>query len=345
MLTAINLSEVQQQVYEALLDGAATSAELHAETNVPSGQIHYTLGTLEQLSLVGRLPTEAGEPDRFVAVAPDIALEALLVDQEEEIRRTRTHIQLLAARYNASAKERNPVDLVEIVTGHEAVLRRGEQLQRSARNEIRAIDRPPYANRVPSSHPGTGVMPIQVETMQRGIDYRVLYDAEGLANYHTLSDDLEECIKLGEQARVMANTPVKMVIADDRLGIIPLRAAPQEFTSIIVVHPSGLLSALSEFFETLWSQALPLSDHLGKRSPESDSPTADESRLIALLMTGMPDQAIARQLGVSYRTYQRRLQQLMKRLGAATRFHLGVHAAQRGWVSPGELSQDTSNVN
>lgn len=334
MLTAINLSEVQQQLYEALLDGAATATELSSATGFPSGQVQYTLGSLEKLSLVGRLPTETTQADRFVAVAPDIALEALLAGQEEEIRRTRSHIQMLAARFHASAKERDPVDLVEVVTGHEAVLRRGEQLQRSARNEIRAIDRPPYANKSPQqAHPETAVMPIQIETMQRGIDYRVLYDADGLAEFHTMANDIEECIKLGEQARVMANTPIKMVIADDRLGIIPLRAAPVEFTSIIVVHSSGLLTALCEFFETLWAQALPLSDHLNSPSSSSDAPTPDESRMLALLMTGMPDQAIARQLDISYRTFQRRLHRLMARLGARTRFHLGIHATQRGWIS------------
>jgi DNA-binding CsgD family transcriptional regulator len=335
MLTAINLNEVQQQIYETLLDGAATVLELHHATDVAIGQIRYTLSTLEQLSLVGRLPTESGEADRFMAVAPEIALEALLVDREEEIRRTRSHIQLLAARFHASAKGRDPVDLVEVVTGHEAVLRRGEQLQRSARNEIRAIDKPPYANQSPEHFdPDTGVMPIQIQTMRRGVGYRVLYDAEGLARFHSIREDIEECGKLGEQARVMANCPVKMLIADDRLGIIPLRAAPVEFTSIVVVHHSGLLSALCEFFETLWAKAMPLSDHLSEDASRPDAPSVEEARLIALLMTGMPDQAIARQLGVSYRTFQRRLHDLMLRLGATTRFHLGVHATQRGWVNP-----------
>lgn len=336
MLTAINLTEVQQQIYEALLDGSATPDDLHTATGIPTGQIHYTLGTLEQLSLIGRFPAPTGEPERFVAVAPDIALEALLVDQEEEIRRTRSHIQLLAARFHAAVKGRDPVDLVEIVTGHDAVLRRGEQLQRSARTEIRAIDKPPYANSSPRQDPHTGVMPIQVQTMQRGIDYRVLYDADGLATFHSLSGDVEECVRMGEQARVMANTPVKMLIADDRMAIIPLRAAPTEFTSIIVVHPSGLLSALCEFFETLWRRGLPLSDHLTRQHADPDAPTPDESRLVALLMTGMPDQAVARQLGVSYRTFQRRLRQLMTRLGARTRFHLGVYATQRGWIPSGD---------
>ncbi|MFF4189615.1 IS5 family transposase [Nonomuraea sp. NPDC001831] len=54
----------------------------------------------------------------------------------------------------------------------------------------------------------------------------------------------------------------------------------------------------------------------------------DDKRLIALLLTGLTDEAIARQLGIGYRTAQRRIDELMARLGAHTRFQAGVQAAR-----------------
>jgi len=62
--------------------------------------------------------------------------------------------------------------------------------------------------------------------------------------------------------------------------------------------------------------------------------TPDESTraLLALLAAGLTDEAIARSLGISLRTVQRRIHDLMETLGATTRFQAGMAARERGWV-------------
>ncbi|WP_230988631.1 helix-turn-helix transcriptional regulator [Streptomyces cacaoi] len=339
MLDALDLDPVQQQIYEALVDGAVTVPDLRSALGLGTARVRAALESLERLNLVGRFdadrPQGRGGEERYLPVAPEVAFESLLVAREEELQRTRRHIQLLATRFRANSEGRDPLDLVEIVTGRAAVIRQVDQLQRSARGEIRGIDRPPYANSDPDRlDPKTGMMPVQAQMLGRGIAYRVIYDTEGLATFdHRLNTDIEACAELGEEARVMADTPTKMLIADDRLALIPLRAAPNELVSSVVVHPSGLLEVLCEFFEVLWGRALPISEYLaGRRPGASGGPDAEEARLLALLTTGMTDQVMARQLGVSYRTFQRRLHGLMERLGATTRFQLGMRAASLGWV-------------
>ncbi len=55
-----------------------------------------------------------------------------------------------------------------------------------------------------------------------------------------------------------------------------------------------------------------------------------ETRLLtSLLLSGLSDQAIARELGVSPRTAQRKLAAMLQDLGAHTRFQAGVQAAMR----------------
>lgn len=335
MLEALGLEPVQQQTYEALVDGAVTVAELRTALGLSAAQVRETLTALESLSLVGRYPGDRRGEERFLPVEPEVAFESLLLAREESIHRTRRHIQLLATRFRTNAAGRDPVDLVEIVTGRAAVIQQVDQLQHSARHQIRGIDRPPYANSDPDRlDPKTGMMPVQAKTMRRGIGYRVIYDTNGLATFHRIDTDIEACAELGEEARVMADTPTKLLVADDRVALIPLRSAPHEMASSVVVHPSGLLDALCEFFEVLWARALPLSAYLaGRPHGASDAPSPDEARLLALLTTGLTDQVMARQLGVSYRTFQRRLSGLMDRLGAGTRFQLGMRAASLGWVS------------
>jgi DNA-binding NarL/FixJ family response regulator len=54
--------------------------------------------------------------------------------------------------------------------------------------------------------------------------------------------------------------------------------------------------------------------------------------ILALLVAGAKDEAIARQLGIGVRTLHRRMQRLMTALDADTRFQAGIQATRRGWV-------------
>lgn len=333
MLEALDLDPVQQRAYEALVDGAVTLPELRTELGPAAGRVRDVLSSLERLRLLERVASPRGEPDRYLPVAPDVAFENLLAAREEELQRARRHVQLLATRYRASTDARDPMDLVEVVIGRAAVIQAVDQLQRTARREVRGIDRPPYANTGPDrTDPRTGMMPLQEETMRRGVGYRVIYDTEGLHDssglgaFHSLDTDISACAELGEDARVMSGTPTKMMLADDRVGVIPLRTTPYEVASGVVVHPSGLLEALGSLFEVLWTQAQPLHGARGGPGP-------DDARLLALLTTGLTDPVMARQLGISHRTFQRRLRALMTRAGATTRFQLGARAVARGWIS------------
>ncbi|BFU45205.1 TrmB family transcriptional regulator [Krasilnikovia sp. MM14-A1004] len=322
MFSVAGLGPDDEAVYAALMDGPATVPELSRSTRLAEERVRVALDHLEEAGLVGR---GAGHPERHTAAAPDVALEALLLRQEEQVQRARLHAHQMAARHRRAHAGDDPASLVEVVTGRLAVLERFEQVQRAARHEIRAIDKPPYA--VPSGNRN----PVELAMLARGVRYRVIYDPRGLVEFHDLRTDLEQSSARGEVARVLAGTPTKLILADDRVGLIPLQAAPSSIESIVVVHPSALLEALGALFESLWDRALPLG-----AAPEitATGPTPDERRLLTLLTTGLPDEAIARQLGLSYRTFQRRLRRLLVRLDAETRFQAGVRAAHLGWIPP-----------
>src|SRR5205814_9497108 len=84
VLATVGLDETDQAVYESLMDGPATVAELEQANHVAGAQLRAVLDRLEKSGLVGRL---AGEPVRYAAAAPEVALEALLLRQRSEERR------------------------------------------------------------------------------------------------------------------------------------------------------------------------------------------------------------------------------------------------------------------
>ncbi|GAA4225875.1 DNA-binding NarL/FixJ family response regulator [Streptosporangium album] len=97
-------------------------------------------------------------------------------------------------------------------------------------------------------------------------------------------------------------------------------------------QPSALLDALVGLFEVLWQSAVPLhvtATPAGETlEPERRFQPAD-IEVLALLAAGLKDDAVARQLGISPRTVQRRVQVLCERLGARSRFHAGLLASEQ----------------
>lgn len=319
MLFALDLPPEALRVYEALVERSpATPEELQAT--------HEVLETLENKGLISRVP---GKTARYGAIAPEIALEVLLLQREEEIKHARRYVEQLSTRFQHAAAGRDPAELVEIITGVPAIRQRWEQLQRSTKHEVRGIDKPPYT--VSSKTPETTEP--ESDQLRKGVKYRIIYDTAGMDVWDDWLADIERSTSEGEHARIMTNAPTKLVIFDDRFAFIPLQAAPAKIASMILVHRSGLLEALCALFENLWRQALPFAAAVEQNQLSTpDRPTAAESRLLALLVTGAQDEVIAKQLGLSYRTFQRRLRELLDRLGVETRFQAGVRAAQLGWL-------------
>lgn len=72
------------------------------------------------------------------------------------------------------------------------------------------------------------------------------------------------------------------------------------------------------------------------------APTDEERAVASLLVTGMTDEMAARRLGLSRRTFRRRLKALMDKLGARSRFQAGFMLAETGWASEQPQERETS---
>ena len=318
MLSAVGLSDEQQAVYLALLDGGpATIAEVRDRVGA-GARVSTALTTLEAKGLVARLP---GRPTRYQPARPDVAMEALVRAQEQNLQQIRVLAEGLMERYRAGQGAVDPTEIVEVVTTREATVQRWAQLQRSARYEVCAFDRPPYVG-------GLGANDIETELLGAGIGYRCVYDRAGLEMPERLTA-IRRLVADGERARVSAHVPVKLFLADDRLGLISLDRPPTS-GSALVIHPSSLLDMLIALFESVWHGAVPMRFDA---SGAADGPLHEDDRtLLGLLAAGLTDDAIARHMGWHPRTAQRHVRELMMELGAQTRFQAGLQAARRGWL-------------
>lgn len=319
VLEAVGVSRDEEAVYRLLLARPGAGPDELAQTlGCETGLVRTALARLETLGLAGRRP---GNLERWTAARPDLALDALVAQRERELSRVRLAAQALLAEM---VEDGAPGRLVEVISGRQAVSQRFHQLAAGAREELLVLDRPPYATSIRDS-------PTRA-ALRRGVTVRTVYARESLDEPEGWVA-LREHVAAGELARVLADLPLKLALADRRLAILPLTLhANAVVSSAILVHASPLLDALVALVETLWRIAMPVPDVKNDGVPTGEGPTAEERELLALLAAGLKDEAIARQLGIGVRTLQRRLARLMERLGVQTRFQVGVRAAQRGWL-------------
>ncbi len=314
------MSVAEETAYRALLrHGPATLSELATETGSSAAAIRRMLPRLEDLGLISRV---AGRPLRLIATPPSIAIDVLVARRQEEITHSRAAAALLATEV-ADRTGPHPEEVLEVVTGRDAVARRYIQLERSAKEEMLVLVHPPYAVDVSDEHHANG-RPARPGAPTRGIYGPLAFDDPAMLE-HT-----RRAIAEGERAR-LGQVPLKLAVADRRTAMLPLVSDDNRAVdNALVVHPSALLDALIGLFEVLWQTAVPLRL---SADPEVGVerevwPQPGDTEVLALLAVGMKDDAIARQLGLSPRTVQRRVQELCERLDARTRFHAGFLAAR-----------------
>lgn len=320
-LAALGLSLAEQAAYELLVDRpTATLVDLKAAWT-HAEHLEAVLAALEDRGLIS---AGSGLATRYTAISPRVAFHNLLLDNEEQLHAARRQLSVLDAAYQDRPVERDAPTMVEVITGQRAVQQRFAQIRRGARHEVRCLDKPPYID-------SAGRAPDAVELLDRGLTCRTIYDRSSLDHPGSLAA-VEDLIHAGQHARVLPHLPVKLYLADDRLALLPLPRQTGELETAIIVHPSALLDALIKLFDGLWQRALPLHSSASRPTSEHGQSSATaQQRLVTLLLSGVTDEAIARQLGLSYRSVQRRVAALMAELGAHTRFQAGAQAALRGY--------------
>jgi DNA-binding NarL/FixJ family response regulator len=131
----------------------------------------------------------------------------------------------------------------------------------------------------------------------------------------------------GAQVRISGSAlPHETIIIDRRVMILAGREAPggREFT---VTASPALVGGVHALFRAAWEAAVDLDAYLRRDVPHLD---LDGRTILRALGSGLTDATAARQLGVSLRTYRRRVAELMTTLEAESRFQAGLRAGKLG---------------
>ncbi|MGI5373848.1 helix-turn-helix domain-containing protein [Streptomyces sp. CA-251387] len=328
MLAALGLGPAEEEIYCLLVGRCGSSAlELAAECGRPPAEVLRLLTALAErgLAVAARSDSAARTATRFTAAPPAVALGGELRRRRDELRTAELAVLALSEQHRTAAAAGS---LVEVITDVDAVRHRFLQLQESARHEVRSMMVPALAVVPPHRNPA------EKAGVRRGVRYRTIVQRAALNEPGMVGQALA-ALADGQQVAVADEVPVKLMIADRELAMLPLLPGRNTAAASVLVHAGGLLEALVAYFELAWESAYPLSmNTAGDDIEETRDDRIDEldARILGLLLSGLTDQAAAGQLGISRRTLQRRLGELMARAGAESRIQLGWLAVRKGWA-------------
>ena len=207
-------------------------------------------------------------------------------------------------------------DGIKTLVGSPTIVAAHRELLDSARREICFFDKPPYAQvRSVITEEALSIEP-EWRALERNVVLRCVYDpgfdTERLA-------ELSLFAKKGEQSRT-SPVPMKLIIVDSQTALIPSMRSygPGHELRASIVRHALLVEALQWLFEAVWDAAVPIMTSVNSESDPR------RQMLIAMLMTGSTDSAIANTLNINVRSVRRWISELMDEMGVSTRLQLGA---------------------
>ncbi|MET0975819.1 MAG: helix-turn-helix domain-containing protein [Leifsonia sp.] len=320
VLEAIGLDDEHTAVYRLVLAAPSVSIDdIARSAGLTAPRARSVLDDLEQLGLLAR---QASAPDRVVASPPSIALRPMLLERERGLSQAHEALVHLSELYRHGAAQREVPDVVDVVLGADAVRQRFAQLQAAATEWVGTFVLSEIAFLTADENPEEDL------ALARGVRYRILVEAPVIERPGFL-EAARESATMGAAVRVLPDLPTRLIIVDDQIALLPMKSHGEHRASgALLVHPSGLLDLVAASFDQFWSSATAFPS-----DQESPSGLSQLDRdLVKLLLLGLTDAAAGAQLGISVRTVQRRVAELMEIAAVSTRIQLGAEAVRRDWV-------------
>lgn len=245
-LTRLGLNEIEAKVYLILLQKKFyTATELSKTARINRTQMYDVLSKLIQKGMCTEV---LGSVKKYSAVDPEAVIEHF----QKEMEQFRNTIESLAPAlrniYENNIANEDPLDLVKVLRTTKNIYENVMQLVRSAQESILVFNKPPYAMDPASNEE-------EMSSLQKGVINKSIYEVE--------SDDLAEFVnrlqyfsQAGEEIRIVADLPIKMVIVDSRFVVFNMHHngfSRTQFTAMKIEN-SDLARLLTKTFDVYWSE-------------------------------------------------------------------------------------------
>jgi hypothetical protein len=155
--------------------------------------------------------------------------------------------------FQAGRSHTAPLEYIEVLRDPGAIAERYGQLLGSAKRELLAFAKPPYAGLVvePAIDRGSEDAAGGPGSVRSVYEFSVFDDAEAV-------DMVRELIDGGEEIRFVPELPIRMAIADEAVVLVGMQdpmAAAADATIVIVEHPAMAMT-MKLAFTSVWDRGL-----------------------------------------------------------------------------------------
>lgn len=314
--------------YRALLAlGVPTRGGLHS-AGFQDEDITVGIGELVARGFIRQTP----DPDCWEVVPPRTALGAYAADIEQRLGMVRASTGALDQLWRRAVGVQHAPGLppeIDLLVGTQDIAQRIRTLLRSSTQRVWWA--------VEGSRAAHLLLQEEVRQETGLLEARPRVDVRLMMDTSLLQDDaamalLEGSARAGHQVRVRHGIPFSLVLGDTT-ALLDLTAFDRLGQGSVQTQLPPMVAALARLLEEIFALSTSYGEAADALATEGGPPLDERDRqILALLTVGTSDQAVARQIGVSVRTVERRVRLIMDNLGTATRFQAGVQAVRRGWV-------------
>ncbi len=257
-LQKLGLSKRESEVYIALLTKKEfTAPEIGKITSVSRNKSYEVLQSLVKKNLCTEKFKNGTKV--FSGIKPDIALQNIISIHENELKEkkeltaqfSKELMKLHAANKNSSG----PLDYIEVFTDIGQVKDRWESIERNTKKELLVFTKPPYSVSLEDTLEVAEEVKKNKIVIKSIYEYKTLQSIEEATNLLKMIDIYK---KMGEEARIIEELPMKLAISDLTTTVFVLddKISMQSGMTTMIVEHSGFATALEKVFEGYWKEAL-----------------------------------------------------------------------------------------
>lgn len=319
--------ELTTRVYLMLLQQTAPRRSTLLKEGFTEDEVALALTSLELRGMVN-----ATRRDVIDVFPPDTTLPAYAADLERQARTTRSAVEGLTHMYNearsgeGAPRSNRDVTLLATVDDVEAAFFRAGR--RAESRVVRLVARSERMDRVVIRH-AESILAARPTTTSPNLE-RLLVFEQSILEVEGAFAALETMRADGIDVRLTPHLAFSVLAVDRTTAVIDVTHLDATGGGSLYVRQRHLAGALMDMCLGLFEGSTPL-PRTTRGGPLARLHERD-GQVIALLAAGASDLTIARQLGISQRTVERRVRAIMVELGATTRFQAGVIAVRREFL-------------
>lgn len=257
-LSQLGLNQYEAKVYLALLQRSSlATSEVATISKVPRARTYDILESLLEKGLASLKP---GKYKKYSAVDIDTFKSKLIINNERLYNEKREKIHEVSLSLKKKIESiyppgnfmSDPFEYIEVIKDPYQIHRKFCQLFREAQKEVLAFVKPPYTGfrNEQTEH--------ELEILRGKISVKGIYEIpEEKAERERRFENIKQLVEAGEEARVLPELPIKMVIFDEKTVFFVLEdpAFKRGSSTSQVIEHRSLAKTLKIVFDTLWNQA------------------------------------------------------------------------------------------